>query len=53
MAISGWRISTITHFAGLEIGASDWLTIDQKWINQFVDYIGDYQWIHINVGRSR
>ena len=53
MAINGYSLSTITHFVGQEIGVSDWLTMDQQRINQFADYTGDHQWIHVDVERAR
>jgi acyl dehydratase len=53
MAINGYSLSTITQFVGHEIGVSDWLTMDQERINQFADYTGDHQWIHVDVERAR
>ena len=34
------------------LGASDWLLVDQKRINQFADATGDYQWIHVDPERA-
>jgi acyl dehydratase len=53
MAISGYSLSTITHFVGQEMGVSEWMTIDQERINQFADFTGDHQWIHVDVERAR
>jgi len=53
MANNGYSLSTITQFVGQEIGVSDWLTMDQDRINQFADYTGDHQWIHVDVERAR
>jgi acyl dehydratase len=53
MAISGYSVSTIRHFVGQELGVSDWLTIDQERINQFADFTGDHQWIHVDVEQAR
>jgi acyl dehydratase len=53
MATNGYSLSTITQFVGQEIGVSDWLTMDQERINQFADYTGDHQWIHVDVERAR
>ena len=39
--------------AGQEIGASDWVQIDQDRINKFADATGDHQWIHIDVERAK
>ena len=38
---------------GEEIGASDWVTIDQATINKFAEATGDHQWIHVDVERSK
>ena len=39
--------------AGQEIGTTDWLTIDQKRVDQFADATGDHQWIHVDVERAK
>jgi acyl dehydratase len=33
---------------GQEIGLSDWVTVDQKRIDQFAQATGDHQWIHVD-----
>ncbi|MFN8072344.1 MAG: MaoC family dehydratase [Mycobacterium sp.] len=38
---------------GSELGVSEWLTIDQKRINDFADVTGDHQWIHVDVERAK
>lgn len=38
---------------GEEIGASDWVTIDQATIGKFAEATGDHQWIHVDVERSK
>ena len=38
---------------GQELGVSEWLTIDQKRINDFADVTGDHQWIHVDVERAK
>jgi acyl dehydratase len=52
----------MTHFdhpkqlldhAGEELGASDWLLIDQARINGFADDTEDTQWIHVAVERAK
>src|SRR5947208_5139914 len=53
MVISGYSLSTITNFVGQELGVSEWMTIDQERINQFADFTGDHQWIHVDVERAR
>src|SRR5207249_4810781 len=49
----GYSVSSIRNFVGQELGVSDWLTIDQERINQFADFTGDHQWIHVDVERAR
>ena len=44
--------ATIADLAGQEVGASDWLLIDQDRVNLFADATGDYQWIHVDVPRA-
>jgi acyl dehydratase len=43
----------LAALAGQEIGASDWVVIDQDRINKFADATGDHQWIHIDVERAK
>jgi acyl dehydratase len=38
--------------AGTEIGASDWLTVEQDRIDRFADATGDHQWIHVDPQRA-
>jgi acyl dehydratase len=37
---------------GAELGASDWLELDQQRINLFADATGDHQWIHVDPERA-
>ena len=37
---------------GLDLGATDWLEIDQQRINTFADATGDHQWIHVDLERA-
>ena len=37
---------------GQELGASDWVPIDQARINQFAQATGDHQWIHLDPVRA-
>ena len=39
--------------AGQELGASEWVTIDQRRVNQFADATGDHQWIHVDTERAK
>src|SRR5262249_4584858 len=45
--------ATADRFVGTELGASDWLAIEQPRIHQFADCTGDRQWIHVDVERAR
>jgi acyl dehydratase len=38
---------------GAELGASDWLEIDQARIDAFADATGDHQWIHVDPARAK
>jgi acyl dehydratase len=31
-----------------DLGATDWVTLDQERINRFAEATGDHQWIHVN-----
>ena len=37
---------------GMEVGISDWITIDQERIDKFADATDDYQWIHVDQERA-
>lgn len=39
--------------AGLELGVTDWLAIDQARIDLFADATGDHQWIHVDPVRAK
>jgi acyl dehydratase len=38
---------------GEEMGASDWLLVDQPMIDKFAEATGDHQWIHVDVERAK
>ena len=49
-------INSYEEFAahlGEELGASEWLTVDQERINMFADATLDHQWIHVDVERAK
>ena len=49
-------INSYDEFAahlGEELGASDWLQVDQDRINLFADATLDHQWIHVDVARAK
>jgi acyl dehydratase len=39
--------------AGADLGASEWLCLDQSRINLFADATGDHQWIHVDAERAK
>ncbi len=53
MAISGYSLSTINNFVGKELGVTEWMTVDQERINNYAEFTGDHQWIHVDVERAR
>ena len=53
MAISGYSLSTINNFVGQELGVTAWMTVGQERINNYADFTGDHQWIHVDVKRAR
>lgn len=46
-------LADLTNAVGTDLGATDWLTIDQDRINQFADATGDHQWIHVDVEAAK
>ena len=45
--------SALLNAVGEQLGASDWLTIDQASIDLFADATGDHQWIHVDPERAK
>ena len=43
----------LARAVGEEIGASDWLVIEQDRISQFAEATGDHQWIHVDEARAK
>ena len=48
-----YTLETLNDFIGLELGTSEWFTIDQKQIDQFAEVTGDNQWIHVDPVRAK
>jgi acyl dehydratase len=46
------RLMDLQHRVGQELGASDWLMIDQARIDRFAEATGDHQWIHVDPARA-
>ena len=53
MTILDYTMTTAPQFVGRELGATDWVTVDQGRIDQFAACTGDRQWIHVDVERAR
>ena len=48
-----YSMATAAQFAGHELGASEWVALDQDRIDAFAACTGDRQWIHVDVDRAR
>jgi acyl dehydratase len=46
------RLADLQALVGLDIGTSDWLTIEQQRIDLFAQATGDHQWIHTDPARA-
>lgn len=49
------RFETLEELKGLvghALGSSDWITVDQRRIQQFADATEDHQWIHLDAERA-
>jgi acyl dehydratase len=53
MAILDYTMTTAPQFVGRELGATNWVTVDQERIDRFAACTGDRQWIHLDVERAR
>jgi len=53
MAIPQYSMAAAPQFVGRELGASDWVAVDQDHIDRFAACTGDRQWIHVDVERAR
>ena len=47
------NIEKIQEMVGKELGASNWMEIDQNRINSFAECTGDYQYIHLDEEKTR
>jgi acyl dehydratase len=45
-------LATLDRFVGQEVGVTDWVTLDQKRIDEFAHCTGDHQWLHVDVERA-
>ncbi len=46
------KLADLQTLAGLSLGISDWILIDQARIDQFTAVTGDDQWIHVDSVRA-
>lgn len=46
-------IAELEAAAGTDLGASDWLLVDQQRIDLFAEATGDHQWIHVDPERAK
>jgi acyl dehydratase len=53
MVIPQFSMATAAQLVGSELGASDWVAVDQNRIAAFAACTGDRQWIHVDVERAR
>ncbi|MFM7063075.1 MAG: MaoC family dehydratase [Actinomycetes bacterium] len=52
MARSVPHPAALLELAGVDLGTTDWITVEQQRINEFADATGDHQWIHVDVERA-
>ena len=53
MSTQALDLANIQAFVGRELGASRWMTLDQRRIDGFADCTDDRQWIHVDAERAR
>jgi acyl dehydratase len=53
MAMAQYSMASAPRFVSRELGASDWVAVDQERIDAFAACTGDRQWIHVDVERAR
>lgn len=46
-------VSELEQLVGQELGASEWIQVDQDRVNLFADATGDHQWIHIDEEKAK
>ena len=53
MITAQYSMANAALFAGRELGASEWVALDQDRIDAFATCTGDRQWIHVDVERAK
>jgi len=46
-------LAELAALVGRDLGASDWITIDQDMIHAFAEITGDRNWYHLDIERAR
>ena len=46
------HLADVAALRGQEIGASDWIVVEQAHVDQFARATGDEQWIHVDPARA-
>jgi acyl dehydratase len=46
-------LEQLRSLTGQEVGATGWMTVDQRMINAFAEATGDRQWIHVDTERAK
>lgn len=47
-----YTVEALKQKVGMELGVSEWNTVDQEMIDRFADLTGDHQWIHVDRERA-
>jgi acyl dehydratase len=45
-------VAGLSAAVGTDLGTSEWMTIEQKRVDQFAEATGDHQWIHVDPERA-
>lgn len=45
-------LQALKQCVGEEVGASEWITVDQARIDRFAEATGDFQWVHVDAERA-
>jgi acyl dehydratase len=46
-------LDEVSDAVGEELGASEWLPVEQERVDNFAEATGDHQWIHVDVERAK
>ena len=42
----------LLNYKNFDLGVGEWILVDPNMINKFADFLGDQQWIHVDVQRA-